>query len=120
MSIGPDLLLDTDTHDLVVRDGDLVVESSVAQAIKMRILFFRGEWFLNTSVGIPYYEEVFIKQPNLDHLSGLFRRVIIQTPGVTELLSFSLDFDDTTRELSVSFTADSIQGEIDETIGVTI
>ncbi|MFY1894735.1 hypothetical protein ACOTCN_12180 [Achromobacter xylosoxidans] len=65
----------SDNHDLAL---DLVGRASlidgaakVAQQIKVTLLAFLGEWFLDTSFGVPYFEEVLVKTPT---------RVEVQSP----------------------------------------
>ena len=112
MTLGPDLLLDEQSHDLDLDGGDAKMQISRPQGVKIRLLFFRGEWFLDVSKGIPYFQSVFVKNPNLDHVRTLYRREILDAPGVDNLLSLILDFDAQTRELDVSWEADSDQGRI--------
>lgn len=114
MTLGPDLLLDPSSHDLVLVDGDLVLGADVAQAVKIRLLFVRGEWFLNRLQGVPYFEQIFVKNPNLSHVSAIFRKTILDTPGVNELTSFSFDFDNATRVFTLTWAADTDEGEISD------
>ncbi len=118
--LGPDILLDVDTHDLTFVDGDLVLSADVAQAVKIRLLFFQGEWFLNRGAGLPYFEQIFVKAPNLDHVSSIFRRTIVDTPGVDELTRFLPDFDENTRIYTLDWGADSDDGEIGDVEKFTI
>lgn len=110
--LGPDLLLDPDTHDLAFSNGDLQMAVDVAQAVKINLLFVEGEWFLDRLKGVPYFSDVFVKAPNLDHVAAFFRAAIVETPGVGELLEFSFDFDTPSRLFSVEWKADTDDGEI--------
>lgn len=112
MTLGPDLLLDEDDHDLVFEGGDLVMKVDLRQAIKIAILFVRGEWFLKRDEGVPYYESIFVKDPNLDHVASFFRAAILGVPGVRSILEFSLDLDRGTRTLIVDWKCDTDEGEI--------
>ncbi len=114
--LGADLELDPLTHDLMLVDGAAQLVASVEQKIKIRLLFIRGEWFLDTEVGIPYLDQVFVKQPNLDLLRALYRTEIIETLGVLAVREMRVTFIAGTRRLSISFTADSDVGEIDQTV----
>ena len=114
MTLGPDLILNVQTHDLELQNGDLVLDADVAQAVKIRLLFVRGEWFLNRLQGVPYYEQIFIKNVNLGHISALFRQTIIETPGVNEINEFTFEFDGATRLFTLTWAADTDQGEISE------
>ena len=102
-----DFKLDT-FGELDLTSGDLVFVTgadAVAQHLKLRLRFIRGEWFLDVRVGIPYYSQIFIKNPNLAAIETIYRRAIRETPGVDTLDRFDFEFDSATRQLEVSFSA---------------
>ena len=118
-----DLLIDDQSKDLVLSNGDLVLNSgivAVKQFLEARLGFFKGEWFLDLDSGVPYYEEVLKKNPDPIVLDGIFKDTILSTPGIIGLDSFSMELDTNTRELRLNFKARSLDGEIDfnQTIGV--
>lgn len=118
MSLGFDIRLNQD-HDLDFgTNGALTLEADVAQKIKERLLFIRGEWFLDRDDGVPYFEQIFVKAPNLDHLRALYRSVILDTPGVLDLRTFVLALDSSTRQMTLTFSADTDTGEIEQTLQV--
>jgi hypothetical protein len=78
---------------------------AVAQHLKIRLRLIRGEWFLDTRVGIPYYSQIWVKNPNLGAVHTTFRRAIITTPGVERLERIDSSFDASTREYRLDFTA---------------
>jgi hypothetical protein len=109
-----DIALNND-GDIDVTNSDLsIVEGTdaIAQHISIRLQFFRGEWFLDTRLGIPYYQDVLVKNPDLVVIRGIFREVILETPGVQELVTFDTTFDAATRKLTVTFQALLTTGEI--------
>lgn len=114
--LGPDLQLDDATHDLVFVNGALQLRVDVAQKIKIRLLFVRGEWFLDIEEGLPYLQQIFVKSPNLDLLRSVYRSEIMNTLGVLDVRTIELTYETTTRKLSVSWSADTDQGEVDGTI----
>jgi hypothetical protein len=110
------LALDSLNHDVYFEDGQIVLVSNgeaIAQDIKVRLLFFKGEWALDTRLGVPYYEEVLGQKPNLGVVKNLFRKVILQTPGVKSINNLDVTFDSSIRTLIVSFFAETIEGEIE-------
>ena len=110
-----DLALDTD-GDLLITGNDLSLTTgidAVKQHLSQRLKTFYQECFLDTSAGIPYFQQILIKNANPQVIDSIFKRVIINTPGVTQLLEFSLEFQRTTRELFLSFRAQSTDGIID-------
>jgi len=78
---------------------------AVAQQLKIRLRFVKGEWFLDQRVGLPYRSQIWVKNPNLAAIQSVYRRAIATTPGVDELQRIDLALDAATRELSVSFSA---------------
>lgn len=111
-----DIALDTVDHDITIEGFDLQLVTGidrVAQQIKIRFLFFLGEWFLNVSQGVPYYRDILIKAPNRAVVEGLLREVIITTPNVLAVDELSFEYDSVTRELDVRFRADTDFGELE-------
>jgi hypothetical protein len=93
--------LDLSTNNLRFVDG----ADAVAQHLRIRLRFFKGEWFYDTRVGFPYYSQVFVKNPNLAAIQTTYRRAILSTPGVETLDRIDLALDGQTRELTLSFSA---------------
>jgi len=79
----------------------------VAQRIKIALLTFLGEWFLDLSYGLPYFESVLVKNPNASLVHSIFRDAILRVEGVTLVNSLSLDFDRPARILTVNFVAET-------------
>lgn len=64
----------------------------VAQRLRVRLRFFRGEWFWDRREGIPYVTDVFGNRiSSKDVLITLFREVILETPGVANVSE--IDFE---------------------------
>lgn len=101
-------------NDLQVVAGDLVIIDR-ADAIRQRLLqnlrLFLGEWFLDTSKGVPYYQFILVKNPNLDLVEATIKNVILKTEGMQELTKFEFGYDNSLRALSVTFEAKSTTGE---------
>ena len=95
--------LDLSTNDLqLIEDED----DAVVQHILIRMRFFRGEWFLDTRIGMPYFSDILVNNQNLDAIRGFYRDTVLATPGIAEITEgIELDFDTPTRKLSVAFAA---------------
>lgn len=109
-----DFALDPLTNDLVFKDFDfdLVDETAqIMQNLAIRLRFVLGEWFLDITQGIPYFEEFFIKNPNQIQIESILKQEIVQTRGIVSLTSFEANFDKRRRIFSVRFSARSIDGE---------
>lgn len=109
-----DLKLGAD-GDLEVKNGSLHLtngDEAVKQHLQQRLRTFLGEWFLDLDVGVPYFQDILVKNPNVNQVDGILKQTILTTPGVVELISFTMNFDSTARALSVEFEYTSYSGEI--------
>lgn len=94
--------------DIDLTSGDFVFATgpdAIAQHLRIRLRFVLGEWFFDQDIGMPYFEEILIKNPNTNVVTTLFRTAILSTPGVLSLDSLDLVLDNATRILSVTFAA---------------
>lgn len=110
-----DIALDPTTGDLLLENFDLqLVEGcdQIAQNLAIRLRFILGEWFLDITVGVPYYDDFFIKAPNQIRIESVLKEEILDTPGIDQILSFTSNFDAQRRIYSVTFSVSTIQGEI--------
>lgn len=102
-------------NDLVIENNNLVLIDGadfVGQMLKERLQTFLGEWFLDTDLGIPYFQNILTKGVNLNTIKNVFKNEILSTPGVIELEDFNLDFTDSTRQLSLDFSVRTENGSI--------
>jgi hypothetical protein len=115
---GRDFRLDAD-GDLSLEEGDFVLiagAEAVASDLRARLQTFAGEWFLDTSIGVPYFSDVFGKTP-APRVEAVFREQILGTPGVASIESIRLQRVD--RRLLVAFRVLTDFGElIDATLEV--
>lgn len=114
-----DILLSAE-DDLAI-NGDLsFVDGAerIAQQIKITLKTFLGEWFLDTSHGIPYFEKIFIKQPNRAEVEAILRTKIKDVPGVKSVGKLALSVDAQTRQLFVDGEANTDEGIVKIQLGV--
>lgn len=118
-----DIGLNRKTHDLAVDDTDpagidLVLISDaegVAQQIKMALLLWAGEWFLDTSAGLPYQTTILVKNPDLATIRSLLVATIAAVPNVIVVDFLDLAPLDDTRALSVTWGAATDFGYVNRT-----
>ena len=113
------IVLDVDdenpvANDLRLVDGQLVLVTgteSIRQDLMVRLRWFKGEWFLDARVGVPWFQSILGHKAADATIERVLRRVIQTTPGIeaVEALSFALDPED--RELSITFRARATTGE---------
>lgn len=105
----------TNTDDLDVSSGNLQIiggADSIPQELRLRLKFFKGEWFLDREAGIPYFQDVLVKQPDPNVLQGVFRKALLECPGVLAVNELTLTRDSTTRALNLSFRVSTDAGEL--------
>ncbi|UVX71379.1 MAG: Protein of unknown function (DUF2634) [Bacteriophage sp.] len=107
-----DLALNEKTHDLALNGDVMFIDNAerVAQQIKIQLLTFLGEWFLDVTHGVPYLDYVLIKNPNFTLIRELFREQILKVDGVTNLVNIDIDFNPATRQMSLSYEAETEYG----------
>lgn len=101
-----DLQLDPETNELVIVGGAPVLLSgadALAQSLRVRLRFIKGEWFLDLDAGMDFAGKVIGKHSRETALAEI-RRVIRETPGVADILRLEADFSQTTRTLSVRWS----------------
>lgn len=105
----------------IVTIADKNSDAEILQRIKVRLRFFKGEWFLNTDHGMPYFDDTLdgnggsgdnaiLGSKNLDNniIESIFRREILSVEGVKGLLESSVDYDPVERKVSYYFSVVSI------------
>lgn len=101
---------------LEIVDGDLQLITEDAQAVQQRVMInlklFRGEWWLDISKGVPYFQEILTKSGSKEAADALFKEAILSTTGVSGLLSYSSTLNKYTGEMMVSFEATTTGGDI--------
>jgi hypothetical protein len=101
--------------DLALVNGNFVqIDGSqmTRQSLIARFRMFLGEWFLDQREGVPYYRDILVKNPDREVVRSVFRQVLAGTPGVLEILSFEVVFDERERTIRFSFEVQSTDGVI--------
>lgn len=108
----------TTSHDLDTSSLDLKLvdqAEQVRQQLVIKLKLWRGEWFLDTEFGTPYLQQILGKQLTLSGALAALRKSILEVEGVRQILSFSYSFSNSTRKLTVDFTADTPYGIVEVT-----
>lgn len=84
--------------------GDISTTTSIRQAVIIRLKWFLEEWRLGTSLGFPYREEVFRKNPNISKIKQLVRETVVAVDGVTRVMYVTISVDNRTRKALINVT----------------
>lgn len=99
------LALDPDTNDLfLMPDGNLAMvrdAEAVGQHARQRLQTYEDEWFLDTVAGVPWLNSILGSSYDPALAESVVKAELLDTDGVTEITSFSVRFDRSTRGLVI-------------------
>ncbi|NTS31257.1 hypothetical protein HQ945_08315 [Phyllobacterium sp. BT25] len=100
------LAIDQNTNDLFLRaSGELAIvkdAEAVGQHARQRLMTFQREWFLDTTAGVVWLDEIMGRQYDPALAEAVVKNEILNTDGVDEITSFSVRFNRGTRQLAIS------------------
>jgi len=96
-----ELALDEATWDVAIPIVILRGVPAIAQRLRVRLQFFLAEWFLDKRQGIPYFQVVLVKNPDLGLIQSVFRRAILGTPGVLAIKRMATTHDRAIRTFTI-------------------
>jgi hypothetical protein len=105
-----------DQYDLVIQTNEFVPISgreAITQHLAVRFGIFFAEFRYDTSVGVPYYQDILVKNPSFVVVQERLRQTILLTPGIIDLIDFFFDLVESERSASLRFRAQSTEGIID-------
>ena len=103
-----DLLLDKNGDLYLTPSGDISLTDSVRQAILIRKF--------GSLLGLPYFSEVFVKNPNIAVIEQLFREQILSVEEVVGVEDIRIQINKRLRICTVIFRAQTTQGAIEEEV----
>lgn len=118
-----DLLLDEFSHDLIYINGDTPITAeekiNVAQKLKIKLQTFKSEWFLDNTIGIPYFQTIFQRGVSKATVDAIYQEAILSEPYVKEIFEFNSMIDPLTRTYQLSFKVRTRHNQITEYIDIT-
>lgn len=115
-----DILLDSGGDILVSNTADITPKYSVRQDVKIRLQWFLEEWRFAPEYGLPYFDEVFIKNPNLDRIAQIIREEAAKVTDVTEVRDVRVSLDKATRRAVIFLTIVTEYGAFIEEVKINV
>lgn len=115
-----DILLNGNGDILLNEKGDIQFTDSVKQAIEIRLKWFSKEWKLGPDFGIPYYEEVFVKNPSTMLIEEKMRDAIMDVDEVEDVVSFNMSLDKALRKLNVTYVVSVSESLIEGSVNIDV
>lgn len=82
-----------------------------AQNVVTRLRSYLGEWFMDTSFGMAWTQDVFTKPEQQALVEADMKAITLNTVGVNSIKSFT--FSQTGRSVSVRVSVDTLYGTIE-------
>ena len=109
------------------KDGEPVLDSlgnikiiegveSLAENVDQRLQLFKGKYFLDTTAGVPYFEEIITKPVDPGLAASVLNAEILKEPEVTSVGKVSASLDRNTRGFEYAATVNSIFGQLEVSI----
>ena len=85
---------------------------ALQQAVTIALEFFLGEWFLDQSVGVPWFQDIFIKNPNSAAIQAIIRTAILAVDGITSVSNVTISTAPQTRGVTITWAATGDLGQL--------
>jgi len=99
-----DITLDRNGDIAVSENGDISLTESICQAVQIRLKWIKEEWRLGPDLGFEWFEEVFVKNPNLENIRQLIRSEILQVDAVEEAEVVKIEYKPRERKVYFACT----------------
>lgn len=99
-----DIAIDTATNDIAYSNGQaqyVINADEVLQRVRTCLRRIAGEWFLDTTAGVPYFNGQMLGGKDLEYVKLILRKEVLQIKGVGEILQLNAYINTTTKHVSV-------------------
>lgn len=105
-----------DSNDIYVyAQGNIATArnlEALKQKIKQRLKLFYSEWFLDTTRGVPYFQNILGEDINQSLAAQIITTEIQKEPDVTGVENVNFGLNDSTRKFTYLANVQSVYGEI--------
>ena len=109
--------------DLIFTNGQCPVTSEsaeiVAQRLTIRLRTFLGEWWLNTSYGVPYLQSILGYKTTKESVDRIMQEQILGENGVLELIEFNSSLG-ANRQYEMNFRVRARNNELTQLITINL
>ena len=104
-----DVLLST-TNTITTPTFTTATSENLAQRLKIRLQTFKGEWFLDGTIGIDYFNQIAGKNRSKAAVDAIIQAEILKEQEVLQITAYSSVVDKTTRKITIQFTVRTVDG----------
>jgi hypothetical protein len=97
-----------------------MLKHSIRQDVKIRLRWFFAEWRFGPAFGLPYYEDVVIKNPSPTRIAQIVREEVMKAADVTEVRNVTVKIDSKTRIAVIAFVFVTDYGSFTEEVTIDV
>ncbi len=113
-----DIKLNSETGDVLLSTTNTITtpvfttttSENLAQRLKIRLQTFKGEWFLDGTIGIDYFNQIAGKNRSKAAVDAIIQAEILKEQEVLQITAYSSVVDKTTRKITIQFTVRTVDG----------
>ena len=98
-----DILLDKDGDILLTEEGDISLVTSPVQEVMIKLRWYFAEWMFDPEKGIPWFESILVKNPDIDGIKKIFIRELLDIDDIIEVPQMDITVDSRERNALVRF-----------------
>ena len=104
-----DVLLST-TNTITTPVFTTTTSENLAQRLKIRLQTFKGEWFLDGTIGIDYFNQIAGKNRSKAAVDAIIQAEILKEQEVLQITAYSSVVYKITRKITIQFTVRTVDG----------
>lgn len=85
-------------------------KESLKQRIESHLRTFKNEVYDDETLGVPYYSEVLVKNPDISSIESLLIYQTSLVDGVSKVDSLEVNLDSATREFTIKYRVTGVGG----------
>lgn len=98
-----DILLDWEGDIALSTQGDIALVTSPVQTVMIKLKWYFQEWVFDPEKGIPWFESILIKKPDMDSIKKILIREILEVEEVIEVPQMQVLLDMEKRAAIIRF-----------------
>lgn len=102
-----DIALGEDGDILLNEKGDIVIQDSIRQEIRIKLLWFLNGWRWDEDEGIPYYDYLLNKSPDIYIIESVIREKVFDIDGIVAVRDVSIKINEAERKCRIEVVAET-------------
>ena len=118
-----DIKLDESSGDTSIVNGDFAYTNigvdDLAQRLYIRLNTFQGEWFMDGTLGVDYFNKVFGKNKSKAAIDAIIQAEVLKEPDALQIVSYESSIN-TDRTFSCTLRVRTENGAITDPLNLKI